>query len=104
MRRTILLAAAAAALALAGCEQASMENYAATEDAEAGAPVALEMIRPPEEGGRAAGAPARRKDGQGGCELLALNLWPNPAALSRGPLRRSLPRTRPGPTTLARPR
>ena len=55
MRRTILLAAAAAALALAGCEQASMENYAATEDAEAGAPLALEMIRPPEEGGRAAG-------------------------------------------------
>lgn len=55
MRRTILLASAA--LALAGCEQASMENYAATEDAEAGAPVAMEMVQT-QEGRTASGQPA----------------------------------------------
>ena len=55
MRRTMLLASAA--LALAGCEAASVDNYATTEDAEAGAPVAMDMVQT-EEGRASGGEPA----------------------------------------------
>ena len=56
MRRTILLASAA--LALAGCEQASMDHYASGESADADASVAMEIVAPEERGAAGGDQPA----------------------------------------------